>query len=265
MSDILPSGKSVLAELGINSEAIKLIQPHWKRTHYRAVVNWLTKYNPKVGATNLEKVRGYLEAFHHLCEVEEWEKASKIIFIHINTVTKNELHKQLNLWGYSYEQAELYERLLSKLTPELDAILWNGLGNSYQSRADYNKAIECFQNRLKIALEIKDRKGEGHALGGIGATYRSLGDYPEALKYFLKTLSIVREVSDYQGEGITLRNLGKVYAVLGDYHKAINFYNSSLVIARKIKDYQGEIVNLRDLGEIYMALGNYPKAFDYYH
>jgi hypothetical protein len=67
----------VLANLNVDSslaESTKIFL--WELSNYSAVEWWLTEYKPKPDAPNLEKVRGYLEAFHHLCEVEDWEKAS---------------------------------------------------------------------------------------------------------------------------------------------------------------------------------------------
>lgn len=66
MNNMMPSGEFVLAEVGIESGDIKLIKSRRKRSQYRAVVNWLIEYKPHANASNLEKVKGYLEAFHHL-------------------------------------------------------------------------------------------------------------------------------------------------------------------------------------------------------
>ncbi|NER07969.1 MAG: hypothetical protein F6K17_38175, partial [Okeania sp. SIO3C4] len=51
---------------------------HWQLGQWVAIRNWLTKYKPKQNANNLELVKGYLQAFQHLCELEEWELAYKI-------------------------------------------------------------------------------------------------------------------------------------------------------------------------------------------
>jgi hypothetical protein len=51
----------------------------------------------------------YLEAFHHLCELEDWETASKILFIPLDTPTKDALVNQLGVWGYYREQIDLYK------------------------------------------------------------------------------------------------------------------------------------------------------------
>jgi hypothetical protein len=78
-NNLTPSGELVLEQLGINPHNLRADFPtREQRLQYRAVVQWLTDYKPKSDATNLGKVKGYLEAFHHLSEVEAWEKASKI-------------------------------------------------------------------------------------------------------------------------------------------------------------------------------------------
>ena len=130
-SSITPHGNLVLKSLNIDPVAIKDIKPPWKRNKYRAVVNWLTKYKTSPDVSNLEKVKGYLEALHHLCELKVWEEAGKIIMVCLNTPTNEELHNQLDTWGYHSEQIELYKKLLNQVNPSFDAILLNGLGNAY--------------------------------------------------------------------------------------------------------------------------------------
>ena len=96
--NITPSSDKILAKIGINSAMIKTIKQRNKRSSYRAVINWLTKYKPNPDASNLEKVRGLLEAFFHMCGIEEWEKASQIISIPLNTSANEVLHNQLKTW-----------------------------------------------------------------------------------------------------------------------------------------------------------------------
>lgn len=100
-ANLSTSGHLVFANLGIDLTSCKFTQlSRLKRAHYRAVKNWLTKHRPNTDASNLEMVRGYLEAFHHLCEVKAWEEASTILFTHLNTPTNEQLHNQLYTWGY---------------------------------------------------------------------------------------------------------------------------------------------------------------------
>jgi hypothetical protein len=124
-NNLTPSGDLVLEQLGINPHNLCADFPtREQRLQYRAVVQWLTDYKPKSDSTNLKKVLNYLEAFHHLCAVKDWERASKILFIRLNTPTNEELHAQLDTWGYYSEQIDLYSRIVGKLSPSLDTIFF---------------------------------------------------------------------------------------------------------------------------------------------
>ncbi|MDJ0799092.1 MAG: hypothetical protein QNJ51_20110 [Calothrix sp. MO_167.B12] len=114
---IIPPSDLILTELDIDPSIIKSIKPRWKRTQYRAVVNWITKYKTQPSAVNLEKVKGILESFHHVCELEDWEKAQILLFIHLYTPTKEQLHNQLFTWGYYQVLTKLYNNLLEKTVP----------------------------------------------------------------------------------------------------------------------------------------------------
>ena len=137
------------------------------------------------------------------------------------------------------------------------------LGVAYRSLGDYSKAIEYAQQWLAIAREIKDRQGEGRALGGLGLAYYSLGDYTKAIEYAQQLLAIAREIKDRQSEGAALGNLGGAYLSLGDYTKAIEYQQQLLAIAREIKDRQGEGKALGNLGVAYLSLGDYAQAIEY--
>jgi CHAT domain-containing protein/Flp pilus assembly protein TadD len=140
----------------------------------------------------------------------------------------------------------------------------SNLGLDYSRLGDYPKAIDYYQQSLKIAIEIKDRKGEGAVLGNLGSAYLLLGDYPKAIDFQQQALTIAREIKDRSVEGNTLGNLGNAYDALGEYPKAIEYHQQSLKIAREIKKRQGEGGTLRNLGLDYSRLGDYPKAIDYY-
>ena len=137
------------------------------------------------------------------------------------------------------------------------------LGNAYNSVGNYAKAIEYTQQSLAIAREIKDRQGEGLALGNLGNAYHSLGNYGKAIEYTQQSLVIAREIKDRQNEGSALGNLGIVYRSLGNYAKAIEYIQQHLAIVRERKDRLGEGVALGNLGIVYRSLGNYAKAIEY--
>ncbi len=108
----IPSGDSILETLDLDTTKIKSIKPFSKRTQYRAIINWLTKYQPHVDSSNLEKVKGLLEAFYHLCEVEEWERVSKLFIFPLNSSSESQLYWLLFIWGYYQEQLKLCGQLV---------------------------------------------------------------------------------------------------------------------------------------------------------
>jgi CHAT domain-containing protein len=137
------------------------------------------------------------------------------------------------------------------------------LGLAYNSLGDYAKAIEYLQQSLAIARELKDRRGEGLALDILGSAYRSLGNHTKAIEYTQQSLAIAREIKDRYRESVALSNLRGAYSSLGNYGKAIEYAQQSLAIAREIKDRKGEGAALGNLGNAYQSLGNYAKAIEY--
>ncbi|MBV6452224.1 MAG: Photosystem I assembly protein Ycf3 [Anaerolineales bacterium] len=138
------------------------------------------------------------------------------------------------------------------------------LGNAYASLGDARKAIEFYEQRMIIAREIGDRRGEGNALNNMGLAYADLGDARKAIEFYEQALLIDREIGDRRGEGADLGNLGIAYKNLGDARKAIEFYEQYLSIAREIGDRRGEGKALNNLGLAYAALGDARKAIEFH-
>ncbi|HLO52148.1 MAG TPA: tetratricopeptide repeat protein, partial [Kamptonema sp.] len=160
--------------------------------HIRWAFYYLKIYEPQPTADNLEKVSHYLEAFHHFCELAAWEEAWQVLFIRCDTPTREELHIQLDTWGYYRLQIELYNQLLGKLDRKYrHSICYCGLGNAYRNLGDYRLAIEYHQKHLEIAREIGDRRGEanagfnlGLALARVDEKWKAITAYENARNLF---------------------------------------------------------------------------------
>ena len=145
---------------------------------------------------------------------------------------------------------------------EADRLLQQGLQQYEVSQ--FEVALQSWQQALQIYREIKNRYGEGNALGNIGIAYASMSKYTQAIEYLEEWLSISRKIKELTGEGASLVNLGLVYSYLGKYTEAIEFYEQSLVIFNEIKDRRGEGKSLGNLGLAYYSLGKYAKSIEYY-
>ncbi|MBD2485541.1 tetratricopeptide repeat protein [Planktothrix sp. FACHB-1365] len=263
--DLTAPGELVIAKVE-NKLAVKTSTEinHWELAQWIAIKNWLTKYKPKPNASNLDQVKGYLQAFQHLCELEEWEAAYKILFIKINSPTKEELYDQLDTWGYPQELIDLYNRILGKLSPELDVFFFRGLGRCYYLLSKYHQAIEYYQKSLDLARELGNRANEAKALRGLGATYNSLGNYNEAILYLEDSFKIAQEIDNRYLEGSCLGVFGLVYQNLGNYAKAIEYQQQCLRIARELDDPFMESCTLNRLGNIFYLRGNHREGLSYF-
>ncbi len=143
-------------------------------------------------------------------------------------------------------------------------VILSNIGNIYGSWGQYPKALEYYEKALASNRKIGGVQGEGAILTNIGVVYHSWGQYPKALEYFKKSLAIRQKVGDVQGEGVTLNNIGSVYHSWGQYPKTLEYYEKSLAIRQKVGDVKGEGVTLSNIGNIYGSWGQYPKALEYF-
>ena len=281
MNNITPTIELVLEKIGLESATIKSIKSVRKRSQYRAVMNWLTEYKPHANASNLEKVKGYLEAFHHLCQAEDWYRATQLIFIRLNTPTKEQLHKQLYTWGYYQKQIEIYTQILSfrELSLQTKATVLTNLGKANIALVNFDQAIKYLKQSLSITKEIESREEEEEARRNLGRAYLSKGKFLEgkdlvgnfnakvefnrAWNYFQKSLKISREINDPYREGRALGEIGTFYGVSQKYDRAIDYYQKQLAIGKQIQNLSIEATAKCNLGIVYRKLKDYEQAIKF--
>jgi len=170
--------------------------------------------------------------------------------------------------GDARKAIEFFEQCL-KLHREIgdrggEGIDLGNLGNAHAALGDARKAIQFHEQALLIIREIGDRREEGNALGSLGIAHYSLGDARRAIEFYEQALVIGRTIGDRRGESGDLGNLGLAHAALGDARKAIEFYKQQLVIVREIGDRRGEGSALGNLGIAYFTLGEARKAIEFH-
>ncbi len=235
--------------------------------HYIAVENYLMDDDePPSNVSHLDKVRGYLEAFHHLCKVEDWQRAKAVIGCQLDTPTREELHLQLGTWGYYKEQSVLYKTFLQKLQdlhPFYKIAFLHGQGNIFYANGLYSEAINFYKKALEFLQILPNFQQEGVILNNIGLSYLKLENYDQAEDYFWRRLVIAWRNKELEQEGATLNNLGLIHHANKEYYKAIKYQNRSLSILIITGDKLGEGTVLGSLGTNYSGLGDYSKAFEY--
>ena len=235
----------------------------WKKAEVKAAELWLNDYQPEENAENLEKVRGYLEAFYHYCDADDWESANNLFTLPLNNSIER-LSVQLDIWGHYQEKINLAEHILGKVAKEIDISCWNDIGTAYLSLGEYNKTIQANNNSLNIAKEIGDSQGEADALGNLGIAYYYLGQQERAITFLQQQIELAKIIGDNLGFSNGLGSLAQIYSDQGQYSEAIDFFKQSLFISRKIGHSQGERSNLGNLGIVYRNLGLYKQAIEFH-
>ena len=95
------------------------------------------------------------------------------------------------------------------------------LGLAHADLGQPQRAIDFYQQRLTIAREIGDRRGEGNALGNLGNAYADLGQPQRAIDFYEQRLSIAREIGDRRGDAKACCNLRDALVKLGRLAEAI--------------------------------------------
>ncbi|MBI5081720.1 MAG: tetratricopeptide repeat protein [Chloroflexi bacterium] len=170
--------------------------------------------------------------------------------------------------GETRRAIELYDQGL-KIQREIgdkhiEGAILGNLGLAYSILGEARKAIEFYQQALKIMQEIGDKLAEGSIVCNLGLAYSDLGEISKATEFYEQALKIGREIGARRGEGQALGNLGLAYSNLGETRKAIEFHEQALKISSEIGDRHGEGHDLANLGNAYSALGETHKAIEFY-
>ena len=159
-----------------------------------------------------EDLKSLIEAHYQACKAKEYDKAYGIVF-------DNNLHLDLDRWGDYRTLVELYDSLLPKdylkdksllSKKNYHSTLIGSLGNAYRDLGEVRKAIEYYDEALRIAKEIEDKQGEGACLGNLGIAYHILGEVRKAIEYYDEALRIAKEIGDKRSEELWLKNLRKL-------------------------------------------------------
>lgn len=232
----------------------------WKTTEVKAAKLWLNDYHPEENAENLEKIRGYLEAFYHYCNIDDWVNTENIFKIRLEITQKEELHNQLFTWGYYDQQINLYNSLLDKVRPIIDIICYKGLAQIHNICGRYEQAIECCNKGFIISQSVKDVDSQSHFYNIKGNIYCTLERYQDAIQIFNKAL---QNSNNLRLESTIYLNLGNAYFGLNKVKEAIHGYQISLNIAEEINHNKGIAGAYLEIANVYGSLGKFRCAEKY--
>jgi tetratricopeptide (TPR) repeat protein len=212
---------------------------------------------------SIQDIEPLLREFEHRILAEEFEVAFEVLgLIDIG---------YLNNWGHYRLLLRLREQLVGKLSDALSCENFNSMGRVAHNLAEYNRALDYYQQSLAIAQRLKDDDLISKLYGSIGKSRFALGLYDVAMADYLEALTAARAGSHKLGIIIQQENIARLYIELGDYSNAIRRFEEALEevdfhSTRVKKDNTKRAwlhlrsILLKDLGEAYQGLGQYARA-----
>ncbi len=176
-----------------------------------------------------------------------------------------------SLLGELYERKNLYDRALEYFQRAIEyasslkdssflANLYNKTGNAYKARGNYEKSLEYHQRALELYSRLKDSLNMAFAYNTLGLLNYEQGNYNRALEYFFKSLSIYKKQGNEENLAIAYANIASIYHTQGAIRKAIDNYFNSLRTFEKIGHKFGIAACYINLGHIYLQQEEPEKA-----
>ncbi len=267
-----------------------------QETDLKLAIYWLRLYQPPEDGSTLDRVRGYLEACHHLGDLSAWQAAAQLLQLPISatgtavaflphsaqsdddrqpssspvlaegcdrSLPPIPLHEQLGLWGYHHQQKNLCQQILGKVNSATDYLCLGSLGRATRFLGQLNTALEYYQQQLCLARALGDRQAELPALSGLGAVYARIGHSKIAIHHHQQQLTLARTLQNQRQESIALADLGCAYSSLARYRKAIYYLEQAATVAERFHDPYLNAEILPRLGIISGFGGQYQKAIHY--
>lgn len=171
-----------------------------------------------------------------------------------------------------YLESLKISRLVNKQTEMLQPGL---VGHFYQSIGEYTKALQYFEDALKLAKEIGDRMAIALCLESIGNCYLYINSYNDAIRSGREAVEIIRgtktpmiQMFGFSGlmfqEFRVLGLIGFALAAQKKYEDALNVFEERFKVAEK----SGDSTNISDaynnIGYIYLEMGKYAEAIEHF-
>ncbi len=139
-----------------------------------------------------------------------------------------------------------------------------GIGDIFDTKGDFTKALENYDLHLKISLEDNYKIGQMVSYNDHGRICEYTGKTDEGLKNYLQSLKIAEEIGNFYGVGAASNNISILYSVQKDYKKALEYTFKSLENNQKINNLKGMAYNYHDIAHVMKNNNSLDTALIYY-
>lgn len=141
----------------------------------------------------------------------------------------------------------------------------NQLGRIYRDISLYPRALNLFEEALKVSIEANSIEFRVFSLNMISVTHRRTDAVKSALDYSQEALELAETVAEpsaglKRSINVSLNSIGNIYQMLEQYDLAIEKFERSMVLEMELDNKLGLAINHQNLGECYEAQGKLEPA-----
>jgi hypothetical protein len=116
------------------------------------------------------------------------------------------------------------------------------IGNCLKAIVQPEKALECYNRSLMLASEMEDRLGEGVVHANMGTTHEMLSNMEEALVHQEKQMHAMQQAGNLHGEALALESMAHTLEYMGSISQACETLKSLIAVQKKLR-YEGELID----------------------
>ncbi len=144
------------------------------------------------------------------------------------------------------------------------ADIYIGMGDIESIKYNFKEALKYYYQSLEIFIALNNKNRLSILYNQIAGVHFDQGNYAEALRYNLLQLKLVEEMNDRSGRAATYCNIAGIYHAQENYKSALENQFASLKLHKEISSKYGVAVNTNGIGQAYFQLCEYDSAALYF-
>lgn len=161
------------------------------------------------------------------------------------------------------EEALARCRSLKPVPTSTEARLLAILGHVHNSRHDYRKAIDAYEQSLTLDASTPDLRRLSYVFGNLMLAYQELGQYSESARYAHRAMALYETLRDRVSLIWAENNLALLLHKQGDLTSALRHAATALRMADDLGLEAGKANVLLTMAELELARAAYPAASRY--
>ncbi|XP_078000141.1 43 kDa receptor-associated protein of the synapse-like [Glandiceps talaboti] len=218
--------------------------------------------NAYVGFSDFQK------AFEYLHKTLQIAQKSKDKSLECNTYgSLGELYAMLKDYDralqFHLRAEELVQKFGDDWSTKFRTLSRLNLATPYRKLEKLNDALECTEDAMKLALQLRDRSVQGRCLCLFADIHRNRQDYERALPRYEAALNITIEIGDKVGQIHVLYGMAKNMLVRKQYRQALEYNEKALDLSETIGNRMLALRVQWQLEQLYNTLSQYEEGKKY--